>query len=87
MYGDVLRCTEMYNVQACTPSLKEKSLIQCDFQALVHPVHRFRHSTYIFSFSPARFSASVTMRDDRDDVLHTAPAIKNIVTTVTVVTQ
>ena len=27
------------------------------------------------------------MRDDRDDVLHTAPAIKNIVTTVTVVTQ
>ena len=27
------------------------------------------------------------MRDDRDDVLHTAPAIKNIVTTVTVVTE
>ena len=27
------------------------------------------------------------MRDDRDDVLHTAPAIKNIVTTVTVVTD
>ena len=27
------------------------------------------------------------MRDDRDDVLHTAPAIKNIVTIVTVVTE
>ena len=27
------------------------------------------------------------MRDDRDDVLHTTPAIKNIVTIVTVVTE
>lgn len=32
-------------------------------------------------------SASVTMRDGRDDVLHTAPAVKNTVTIVTTVTD
>ena len=57
MYGDV-QCTPLYN--PCTPSLKEKALYRAVLQALVHPVHHFGQSTYIFFFLPCPIFGKVS---------------------------